>query len=178
MSRMKNYRIDIVKRTTEILKDHFPTLEDKDREATFLMNCLLGIVVAISENKKISQSIFNESTDDDFLSMIPEKFGFITSYDNVKELRDIRLLKRTVNIGHKNELKSKSKIWFINRVRHSIAHQNIKAINEDEKWVGVILYNKPKEVIDFEIEFDIVELKIFALKLGKMYLDGLKKKST
>lgn len=178
MSRIENYEIDIVQRTTEILNDHFLKLEDKDREATFLMNCLLGIVVAISENKKISQSIFNIPIDDDFISMIPEKFGFITSYDNVKELTDIRLLKRTVNIGHKIDLKSKSKIWFINRVRHAIAHQNIKAINEDDKWVGVILYNKPKEVIDFEIEFDIDELKEFALKLGNIYLDELKKKST
>ena len=52
MSAIENYKIEFIKRTKEILEGNFQILEEKDREVTFLLNCLLGLIVTISENEK------------------------------------------------------------------------------------------------------------------------------
>lgn len=160
----------------EILENNFPEFQEKDREVTFLMNCLLGIIVSISENRKMSNSIFSNKIDVKFLALIPEKIGFITSYTNINKLMNVNLKQRSVGIGHKHELKTKTKIWFINKIRNAIAHQNISAVNKDGNWVGVILHNKYNNIVDFEIEFSVKQLKRFTKELGKEYLDIIKEK--
>ena len=137
MSEIINYRIDFIQRTREILEANYQSFENKDREVTFLLNCLLGLIVTISENEKREKKIFKDNINDDFLTIIPDKVGFVESYRVDDDLTSTDLTELNVKVGHKNDLKGKSQLWFINKIRNGIAHQNIKGINEDKKWIGV-----------------------------------------
>ena len=79
-------RKDFVKRTKEILKgkyDYFK--EEEDREVTFLLNCLLGTVVAVSESKNNN---LNGNIDDKFLELFPDEIGFLKTKSNEYDLSD------------------------------------------------------------------------------------------
>lgn len=171
MTEIKNYKIDIIERTKELLENNYESFRSKDREATFLLNCLLGLVVAISENEKRKLKVFLGKIDDSFLELLPYSVGFVDSVEIKDNISLIELTDINIKIGHKNELKEKSKLWFINKIRNSIAHQNITAINEHNKWVGIRLFNTNKSKKDFEISFTIPELKIFAIGLSHIYLN-------
>jgi hypothetical protein len=175
MTASKDYPIDFIKRTQEILTDYYQDFQSKDREVTFLLNCLLGLIITIAESEKRKERIFKGNIDDSFLLLIPDKIGFIHSNKLAMEFTKENLtevMEVTVMIGHKNDLKEKKKSWFLNKIRNSIAHQNIEAINnEDEKWIGVRLWNiNYDNKKDFEIIFTIEELKKFAIELSKKYL--------
>jgi outer membrane protein assembly factor BamD (BamD/ComL family) len=77
MGAIENYKIAIVKRTKEILQNYYPTFEQEDREVTFLMNCLLGLIIAITEAEKIDEKILRGKIDEKFIRNIPDKVGFI-----------------------------------------------------------------------------------------------------
>lgn len=168
MSETTNTKLDFITRTKEIIDSHYNEFKKEDREVTFLLNCLLGLIVTISESEKLEQTVFKNPIDDSFLSILPNKIGFI---DNKKKI-SIDLIERdtgTFPIGHKNDLKGHSKLFFINKIRNAIAHQHIENINEDKKWIGVKLWNENSEK-DFEIIFTISELKSFAIALSNEYL--------
>jgi len=179
MGKIDNYEIDFIRRTNEILKLYYPEFEEKkEREATFLLNCLLGLIVTISENEKRNSKVLNEPIDDDFLQLIPDKIGFLEKNQISKDFGDKDLTDLSLKVGHKLNLKGKDVSWFINKIRNGIAHQNIKGINENGKWVGVRLinWNIKYKKNDFEIIFSIGELKDFALKFSEMYLNKMSSK--
>ena len=171
MGAIENYKIEIVQRTKEILENYYPDFQSKDREVTFLMNCLLGLIVAISENEKRDRKILKGSLDSGFLILIPDKVGFIESRNVTEDITDKDLTQLNVNVSHKKELASKEKFWFVNKLRNGIAHQNIQGVNENGSWVGVRVWNMEGYKKDFEIVFNVNELKTFAIKLAEMYLE-------
>lgn len=171
MTAIEKYKIDIVKRTKEILDENYKSFEEKDREVTLLLNCLLGLIVAISENEKRKKKVFKDNIDDYFLSLIPDKVGFVESNRVGDDLTDANIKQLNVKVGHKEDLKGKSQLWFINRIRNGIAHQNIEGINENDKWIGVRLWNTNASIKDFEIIFTIEELKNLATTLSGKYLN-------
>ncbi|KAF0151978.1 MAG: hypothetical protein FD143_1447 [Ignavibacteria bacterium] len=117
----------------------------------------------MSENEKKSNQTFKGKIDDDFLSNIPNKIGFT--------IKDIK-----TNVGHKTDLKSYTKLWFIHKLRNGIAHQNIEGINESDKWIGLKLWNTNNDLVDFEVIFTIEEIKQLALKIADDYLISIKNK--
>lgn len=169
MSEIENYRIDFVARTKEILEQYFDKFEKDNREFTFLLNCLLGLIVTVTEYEKRRNNIFRGRIDDSLLELIPERIGFIKEYD-AADITDVSLTKLQVTIGHKNDLKEKDKLWFFKKIRNSIAHQNIERINEDRKWIGVRLWNENSSKKDFEIVFTVEEMKRLAVYLADRYL--------
>jgi HEPN pEK499 p136 len=171
--RIENYKIEFVQRTREILETDFIHFKSKDREATFLLNCLLGLVVLISENEKLTKTVFKGRIDQDFLSFIPEKIGF--AQKNIESSVDLTETERSqfaISVGHKPELLTKDKLWFINKIRNGIAHQNIEAINQEKTWIGIRLWNEYQSKRDFEIIFTMEELKNFAISLADKYLSA------
>jgi hypothetical protein len=171
MTEITEYNINIVKRTKEILNDYYPVFEENDREATFLMNCLLGLIISITEIEKGERKLLRGSIDDEFIKNIPEKIGFLISRNLSENLANLDLIEINVHVGHKNDLIGKDKLWFISKIRNSIAHQNIFAINKNGKWDGVKLWNLNNSQKDFEIVFSLEELKIFAIDLAKKFLE-------
>ena len=67
MGAIEKYKIGIVKRTKEILQDYYPTFQEKDREVTFLMNCLLGLIIAITEAEKSDRKLLQGKIDEEFI---------------------------------------------------------------------------------------------------------------
>lgn len=68
---------------------------------------------------------------------------------------------------------------LLNKIRNAITHQHIKGVNKNKKWIGVQLWNEPKaKMKDFEVVFTIVQLRNFAIKISKKYLDSLSEKNT
>jgi HEPN pEK499 p136 len=170
MSSIKNYKIDFVKRTKELLQDNFDDFIEKDKEVTFLLNCLLGLIITVSENEKKTNLAFQGLIDDDFLSFIPEKVGFFIKGQHKQDLTQTDLTNLQTRVGHKTELKECKKLWFINKLRNGIAHQNIEGINDKNIWVGLRLWNTYNDVKDFEIVFTIEELKKLSIKIVDEYL--------
>jgi hypothetical protein len=117
---------------------------------------------------------FKGKIDDVFLCNLPEKIGFTIKSSNKVNLSDSDLTKIETKVGHKNDLKNYTKLWFVNKLRNGIAHQNIEGINEDEVWIGLKLWNTNNDLIDFEIIFTIEELKKLALKIADDYLKSSK----
>jgi len=171
MGQIDNYRIDIIQRTKEILENFYQDFSDRDREVTFLMNCLLGLIIAISENERVTRKILKGNIDEDFLSIIPEKIGFLNSRDVTEDLTNEDLTQIQVNVQHKVSLVNKDKYWFVNKLRNGIAHQNINGINENGIWAGVRIWNLVNDKKDFEIVFQTEELKNFSISLANMYLE-------
>ena len=174
MSSIKNYKIEFVERTKELLNDNFSDFKDKDKEATFLLNCLLGLIVNVSENEKKSNLTFKGKIDDTFLSNLPDKIGFTIKSRIKNDLSESGTTEIKTKVGHKNELKDQTKLWFVNKLRNGIAHQNIEGINEKDKWIGLKLWNTNNDLIDFEIVFTIEELKNLAIKIADDYLASTK----
>ncbi len=173
MSMIQKYSIEFIKRTNEILQVDFHRFEEKDREVTFLLNCLLGLIVTVSENENQKLKVFKGKIDDDFLALVPDKIGFVEEIqvNNSFDLTDKCVTKLNARVGHKNDLKRKDKFWLLNKIRNGIAHQNIEGVNEEKKWVGVRLWNKPNaKMKDFEIVFTIEELRKLATELSNKYL--------
>lgn len=172
MGAIENIKFDFVERTKDILVNGYDFFKENDREVTFLLNCLLGLIVTVSENKK---DIFNGRIDDEFLKFIPEKLGFVKSKtDGCNLITSDEIMNKVL---HKVDIKSieNGKKFFIEKIRNGIAHQNIEPINESGKWVGVKIWNENKSGNkDFEIDFTVEELKKFALKIADDYLEANK----
>lgn len=65
---------------------------------------------------------------------------------------------------------------FLKKIRNGVAHQNISPNNQGKKWKGLRLWNHNEYGIkDFEVEFYIGELKVFAIFIAQKYLDELTK---
>jgi len=176
------YKEDFVKRTKEILEKEFHNFKDKDREVTFLLNCLLGLIVTVSAIEKTEgNKVLDDKIDDDdeFLALIPKTIGFVDKKNAVNEKSDLikkkTVTKLNIQVGHWEDLKREKKSWLLDMIRNGIAHLNIEWENDNEKISAIKLWNKPfdkkyAKKKNFEILFEIEQLKNFAIELSKEYL--------
>lgn len=167
----RNYPVDIVKRTKELIESQYQNIERQDSlEFTFLINCLLGLVVAVAEG---DVKEFKKPIDDDFLSYIPREIGFFKKgFVRVKNILENPRIETPQLYGW-NDLKGQSKEWFVGKLRNAIAHQHIAPIpeQEDVMWAGVKMWNEPIDgIVDFEIHLTKEELKNLAIKIAEDYI--------
>jgi len=166
------YRKTIIRRTNEILIKDYEGYKEKDREVTFLMNCLLGILITTAEHEVSGNQaldgfdkVFNKKiTEDEFYKLIPINVDF------VKKGNDLQLAKKDFIVFHKKELIGKPESWFINKIRNGVAHQKIDFIDDGCDWTGVRIWDDKSGKRDFEIVFNINELLNFTLFLSSKYL--------
>ena len=181
MSAVNKYNKEFVRRTKEILENEYKNFQKKDREVTFLMNCLLGLIIAVSENSKESATPLKNNINEEFLKYIPEKVGFIINgrkaLEHAQDLTNMDNTKIESKIGHKKELSDEAILFLITKLRNGIAHQHIKVVENNKQWTGVKIWNMYNEIKDFEIEFTIEELKNLAIKIAEIYLPAPKNKS-
>ena len=88
MTAIKNYPKDFVERTIRLLKELDPEAKKIDLEVTFLLNCLLGMVVSVLENlNKLDKSEYEKSlfsiklNNDELENVIPDKIKAIRDKD-------------------------------------------------------------------------------------------------
>jgi len=172
MSSINNYKVEFVQRTKDLLETNFIAFKEKDKEVTFLLNCLLGLILTVSESSK-----FIGILKDDFIDFIPDKFGFLVKgHTQNNDLANCLIKKIEIKVGHKAELKNCQKQWLVQKLRNGIAHQNIEAINENNVWKGVKIFNVNNDKVkDFEIIFTIEQLKALAIKIADDYITKTKK---
>lgn len=176
MSEMRD-RKEFVERTKEILEKEFHNFIDKDREVTFLLNCLLGLIVTVSAIEKTEgNKVLDDKIDDEFLALIPKTIGFVNKKNAVDENSDLinkkTLTELNIQVGHWDDLKREKKSWLLDKIRNGIAHLNIKWVNVDEKIMAITLWNKPlgkkyAQKKDFEITFEIEILRKFAITISE-----------
>lgn len=151
----QNYHKEFTERTKKLLEKYY-NLEKREEgyEFTFLMNCLLGLVVVIKEN--------DENISKDFQNFLDTHIGDMTEIPT--------------NITLKEDLENETLLLkdFLRLLRNGIAHQNVEPTKKENIWAGVKFYNLNnggKGKINFEVVFTQEELRKFALFLANKYLE-------
>lgn len=184
-----DYPKEFVERTLKLLDECFDDVKSKDLEVTFLLNCLLGLIVATYEQLDLCQGDFFEKrlAETDILQFVPTKIAKVDFKEFNKRLKDeinkkslIGQLPETISIESEIVIqgfkmaKNLTLKEFIKNIRNGIAHQNLMATSQSENWAGVRIWNHNNHGIkDFEVEFSIAQLKKFAHFIGKSFLAHL-----
>ncbi len=175
MSEMKN-RKDFVRKTNEMLRENWEYLQSKDKEVTFLLNCTLGLIVAIAEDEKIAKNsfktLFKDKFNRIFIDLLPKRIGFVDSKEMVYDDLTMDGAEVNVTVGHKDDLVEKDAPWLLKKIRNGIAHLNITFENEGGQIKTIRLWNNPihnKRLRDFEVVFEIKEFRDFATELSNRY---------
>ncbi|MGA3800665.1 HEPN family nuclease [Pseudomonas fluorescens] len=187
---LQNYPLEFVERTVSLIESLSADAESRGLEVTFLLNCLLGLIVATSENiarceiKALDKKILEL----DSKCLIPKKIAYIDLANALKGYKKEINDKSLINQGDK-VISFESKVCvngydqarnmklkeLLKKIRNGVAHQNLAPLNSDGKWAGVKIWNHSKEGIkDFEIEFEVAELRAFSIFLASIYVDELK----
>ena len=162
-------------------------LLEKELKATFLLNCLFGLIVTTYEQlDQCTGDFFKKRLfESDVSAYIPKKISKIDlsgPYDRYKEKTIKKPLVGQVDVTIENivvidDIKLAMNLTlkeFIRNIRNGLAHQNIIATTQSNHWEGVRIWNDNKYGIkDFEVEFKIGQLKKFAAFIGKKFIEQL-----
>lgn len=180
------YPKEFVERTLRLIKECYSDAKTKELEVTFLLNCLLGLIVATHENIENSEYfISTRLTDPEVNKYIPKAIAkvnlkeintsikeIINQKSLVTQLDDRIEFNNTINIEKYSQLKNMTLKQFVRNLRNGIAHQNLMATSDNEHWKGVRIWNHNSDGIkDFEVEFTISELKKFAVFVGEKFIE-------
>lgn len=161
MGAIHNYNTEFPKRTLRLLKSFQNNKIDYSLNVTFLMNCLLGLIVTAVENSARKELIHGD-VDDELLEFFP---------DNV----ELKIGKHNLLSYPKSILKKRSKLSVLRQIRNAIAHQHVEPHNNDDNWVGVTLWNEPQPgIINFRISLQTVQLNSLAIYITNHYLRSKK----
>ena len=148
-----NYDIEFVERTKKIIAEY-----KGEYKLTILLNCMIGLVILPNERlQNIAPELWNRNIEElpIYSDLRVNIFNPIQKKD--KETGGFIYYRKTVEI-------------FLKKLRNGIAHQNIQAINENGSFVGVIIRNKFRSIVDFEVAFRRRELQKFANFIADQYL--------
>lgn len=159
MGAVNNYSTEFPKRTLKLLKSFQEKKIDYKLNVTFLMNCLLGLIVTAVENSERRQLI-QGNVDDEMLVFIPDNIELKIGNQNL--------------ISHpKSILKTRGKLSTLKKIRNAIAHQHVEPHNKKNNWVGVTLWNvHPQDGMDFRIELSTAQLNLLANYITNHYLQA------
>lgn len=159
MGAVNNYSTEFPRRTLKLLESFQAKKIDYNLNVTFLMNCLLGLIVTAVENSERRQLITG-NVDDEMLSFLP---------DNV----ELKIGNQDLQVHPKSILKTRGKLSTLKKVRNSIAHQHVEPHNRNNNWVGVTLWNvNPQNEIDFRIVLTTAQLNSLANYITRHYLQA------
>lgn len=157
---------DFINRTKDILELEFKHMAEQDREVTFLLNCLLGTIVAVLESEEGKKQL-KGNVDGEFITLLPDEIGFIKKPLEQDSLINVTTGSIKFEVGNKADIKSVPKSWLLKKIRNGIAHLNIEWKNEGGQCKAIRLWNEPKpQIRDFEIVFTVEELREFAVRLS------------
>ena len=203
MSEAKNYPLDFVKRTIKLINDIEPFAKDEKLEVTFLLNCMLGMIVSVHENTSNTKQgeIFKTKLNSTELKdVVPKKIKVLKmtykqaqemSTENKKKINEFGFLKnfkeseiplnpKPIKFKTEKEVLELNLDYVLKNVRNGVAHQNIMPTNENGTWKGIRIWNeipiKKKEgVMNFAIAFNISQLRKFSLKVAEIYVESMEK---
>lgn len=159
MGAVNNYNTEFPKRTLKLLKSFQIKKIDYKLNVTFLMNCLLGLIVTAVENSERRELIVG-NVDEELLNFLPE---------NV----ELKIGKQALSVHPKTILNTRGKLSVLKKIRNAIAHQHVEPHNRNNNWVGVTLWNvTPQNEIDFRIELTTAQLNSLANYITNHYLQA------
>lgn len=159
MGAVNNYSSEFPERTLRLLKSFQDKDIDYNLNVTFLINCLLGLIVTAVENSERRQLIVG-NVDDELLNFFP---------DNV----ELKIRNGTLSVHPKEILRTISKLSVLKKIRNAIAHQHVEPQNKNNNWVGVTLWNvTPQNEIDFRIGLTTAQLNSLANYITNQYLQA------
>ena len=188
MTQMRNYPKQFVERTQRLLAVLEPQAKKEDLEVTLLLNCLLGMVVTVLENKTLvgNQALRKRLSDAIPRDLIPKKLVWFKKSEirdkYAEEVEKLELLKdwpkTEWDIGNirlvaesRESVLQKDFLDFLRVLRNGIAHQNIAPVNKKQRWAGVRIWNvNPSGVKDFAVEFTVGELRKLTDHIVNVYL--------
>ncbi len=196
MTAIKNYPKEFVARTVLLFDKVEKCAEKEGLEVTFLLNCLLGMLVSVLENiDKLDKSNFDKSlfaiklNSKELEGIIPESIKAIKDTDILKSYKEqinshgflkeitaenITIESSTINFIPKQTLLNNDLIWLLRKIRNGIAHQNIMPTSESNNWKGIRLWNhNPQGIKNFAIEFNISQLRKFSKEIAERYLKSI-----
>jgi hypothetical protein len=196
MSEAKDYPLDFVKRTIELINKIEPVAKKEKLEVTFLLNCMLGMIVSVHENTLNTKQheIFKTKLNSTELEgIVPETIKILDtkgrdlSQEDKKKINEFKFLKNfkeaEIPLNPKPiKFKTTKQVfeldlgYVLRKVRNGISHQNIMPTNQYGKWQGIRIWNEFEGVKNFAIEFKHSELKIFSLKVAELYVASKEKK--
>jgi hypothetical protein len=157
MDQVLDFDVDFVIRTKEILNDY-----NGPRDMSIILNCLMGLVILPFEKVKSNPNAFWDTE----LTAIPNLPSF---HQHIFEP-----IERLAKQNKQPILYPKTLRVFLRKMRNAICHQNIEAINKNEKFASVSFRNyfepTTRQYLDMHIEFTQDELKTFALFVAEQYL--------
>lgn len=181
-----DYPTEFVSRTIKLMEEFYSEIKAKELEVTFLLNCLLGLIIATNESTENSEYFTNTLiTNEEIKKYIPKSIAQLNTSELNKSIKNLINEKSLLNqLNAEIELNNKIKIdkseqltnlslkQFIRKIRNGIAHQNLMPTSDNDHWKGIRIWNHNTNGIkDFEVEFTISELKNFALFVGNKFIE-------
>lgn len=143
--KIKEYEEEFPKRTLRLLQSFKERNIDYSLDITFLMNCMLGLLVTAVEKAKVA-NLFSGKVDDGLILLLPEKVELLKIVNIKGEM------KRKLTEVSKSELLTWDKLRLLLKIRNGIAHQHINPINKEGSWVGITIWNvNDSRSIDFRM---------------------------
>jgi len=183
MTGITDYPKEFVQRTLELLDEGYLFFRQRNLEVTFLLNCLLGLIVATSENIRKCESGFfkRRLTNNEIVGSVPRKIKYVSESKMGQYINKQKKENQSFSYNSNEEKNTEINLFetgndialitVIDKIRNGVAHQNIKPINKNGRWSGILIWNINKYGIrDFEVEFDIYELETFARFVASKYL--------
>ncbi len=152
---MKNFEIEFVKRTKELLLQY-----DGSRDMSILINCTLGLIILPYEATQESPPPLWDTELDKITNLPSFRLETFKPIEHIKKKSGVKYHPKTLAV-------------LLEKIRHGLAHQHIEPVNENAKFAGVIIKNyfPPNSCnIDLEVRFNQQELKEFALFIADEYL--------
>ncbi|MCF6269498.1 MAG: hypothetical protein L3J41_07300 [Melioribacteraceae bacterium] len=149
MAESKNFNIDFVRRTRDILESY-----KGEHSFSNLINCSLGLIILPYEKRRKSPVLNKNISEIDSLP-----FFTILDFNPIKTIIKDRISYYPKTLG-----------VFLRKTRNGLAHQNIHPINSDGILQKILITNKYKNYTDLKVEFTENELKKFALFISELYL--------
>lgn len=187
MAIIRDYPKEFVERTLELLENVYPNAKSHELEVTFLLNCLLGLIIATYEKlDDCKEGFFNKKLmDEEIFEFVPLNIARIDMRQLHKDFKaeingksligqhgDLISLNHRIEVQKFKLVKNITLREFIRNIRNGIAHQNLMATSQDHHWHGIRIWNHDKNGIkDFEVEFEISQLMKFAKFIGSKFLE-------
>lgn len=157
MAAINDYSNEFPRRTLKLLRSFMDHDINYDLDVTFLMNCILGLIVTAVEDS-VRRDLIQGNVDNEMLNSFPE---------NV----ELKIGNQILQEYPKEVLRARGKLSILKKIRNSIAHQNVEPINENDIWVGVSLWNiHPRYGMDFRIKLTTAQLYSLANYITQQYL--------
>ena len=173
MSEVLNFEFTFVDRSKKLLLNNWSALVEQDLEVTTLLNCTISLICLIEAS--IEKGSYQMQQLDRFIQ--ERDFYFKASPFDISENQILsseqKLLTELTNL---QSIPKYTSLIFLKKLRNSLAHGNIKPINEPGVWKTIRIWNRKlngAKNINFMCEIETLDLLNFYNSLADVHISSL-----